>query len=337
MNVIISNKYKEMLMSLDIEVIKSLEGVFDADEIISQFSNFYFDRMILDITAIRDYHNTDNLQKLSINLDMSKVILLLDDDEESSSRSYLSKLISMGIYNFTRNTEGIKYLLQNPNSYRDVAHIHDVNQVEASNETTQSSVMPETEVVRSKIIGVKSLTSGAGATTLTYVMKKQLEENYDVAAIEVDKTDFKFFDDKELVSTTSDYLAKELMKKNDKNIILVDLNNCEDSDVCSEIIYLVEPSTVKLNRLMMANKGIFENNPNRKIVLNKSNIKQSELSEFEYETKAKVFFNLPSIDERSLPNNKVNELLSKLGFVKQNVSADDGSENKNKLLGMFKF
>ena len=87
----------------------------------------------------------------------------------------------------------------------------------------------------------------------------------------------------------------------------------------------------------MANKGIFENNPNRKIVLNKSNIKQSELSEFEYETKAKVFFNLPSIDERSLPNNKVNELLSKLGFVKLNVTADDGSENKNKLLGMFKF
>ena len=30
----------------------------------------------------------------------------------------------MGIYNFTRNKEGILYLLDHPNSYRDVAHIH---------------------------------------------------------------------------------------------------------------------------------------------------------------------------------------------------------------------
>lgn len=52
MNVIIANKYKEMLMNLDIEVIKSIEGEFDVDEIINNFTNFYFDRMILDITAI---------------------------------------------------------------------------------------------------------------------------------------------------------------------------------------------------------------------------------------------------------------------------------------------
>ena len=33
MNVIIANKYKKMLMNLDIEVIKSIEGEFDVDEI----------------------------------------------------------------------------------------------------------------------------------------------------------------------------------------------------------------------------------------------------------------------------------------------------------------
>ena len=37
MNVIIANKYKEMLMNLDIEVIKSIEGEFDVDEIINNF------------------------------------------------------------------------------------------------------------------------------------------------------------------------------------------------------------------------------------------------------------------------------------------------------------
>lgn len=81
MNVIIANKYKEMLSGLDIEIIKSLEGVYDIDYVINEFSNFYFDRMILDITALRDYENIDTLQKLSISLDMGKVILLLADSD----------------------------------------------------------------------------------------------------------------------------------------------------------------------------------------------------------------------------------------------------------------
>ena len=59
--------------------------------------------MILDITAIKDYKNIKNIQKLSISLDMNKIILLLDDSAESTSTEYLSKLISMGIYNFTKN------------------------------------------------------------------------------------------------------------------------------------------------------------------------------------------------------------------------------------------
>ena len=124
MNVIIANKYKEMLDSLDIDVIKSMDGEFTVDEIVERFSNFFFQRMILDITAVKDYKNLKNIQKLSVNLDMDKVILLLDDSSESSSALYLSRLISMGIYNFTRNKEGILYLLDHPNSYRDVAHIH---------------------------------------------------------------------------------------------------------------------------------------------------------------------------------------------------------------------
>lgn len=83
MNVIIANKYNAMLQNLDIDIIKSLNGEFDAEEIISTFQNFYFQRMILDITAIKNYKDIKNLQKLSIALDMEKVILLLDDSIES--------------------------------------------------------------------------------------------------------------------------------------------------------------------------------------------------------------------------------------------------------------
>ena len=107
MNVIIANKYQSMLDSLNIDVIKRLNGEFDVDDIISQFQNFFFQRMILDITALKNYRDLKTLQKLSISLDMDKVIILLDDTVEGSSSDFLSKLISMGIYNFTKNIEGI--------------------------------------------------------------------------------------------------------------------------------------------------------------------------------------------------------------------------------------
>ena len=129
MNVIISNKQQAILENLNIDIIKSLNGEFDVTQIIDEFKNFYYQRMIIDITAIKGYKNIKNLQKLSISLDMSKLILLLDDSEESSSADYLSKLISMGIYNFAKNAEGIMYLYQNPNSYRDVAQYQQLDNV----------------------------------------------------------------------------------------------------------------------------------------------------------------------------------------------------------------
>lgn len=327
MNVIIANKYKEMLMNLDIEVIKSIEGEFDVDEIINNFTNFYFDRMILDITAIKDYQDLDNLQKLSINFDMNKVILLLDNSEESNTKSYLSKLISMGIYNFTRNVDGIKYLLDNPNTYRDVAHLHSVNETSIGEDGISSVT---------RIIGVKSLTDGAGATTLVYLMKKHLESNYSVCALEVDRRDFVYFDSKDMESTTGVDLAKDIMKKRDYNVVLVDLNGFSDPEVCNEVLYLVEPSTIKLNKLLMKDRHAFEKTKNGKVVLVKSNISDGEITEFEYETKCKVFYNLPNIDERKEVSKDINGLLAKLGFIKQStgVSSDD---SKGKLLGMFKF
>ena len=76
MNVIIANKYKDELATLDIEVIKRMDGVFSADELIDIFQNFFFNKMILDLTALEDYTDLRNIQKLSIALDMNKVILL---------------------------------------------------------------------------------------------------------------------------------------------------------------------------------------------------------------------------------------------------------------------
>ena len=222
MNVIIANKYNAMLQNLDIDIIKSLNGEFDAEEIISTFQNFYFQRMILDITAIKNYKDIKNLQKLSIALDMEKVILLLDDSIESSSTEYLSKLISMGIYNFTKNAEGIMYLYNHPNTYRDVAHIHQL-EVEKNDE----NVTPSESYTRGRgtmVVGVKNITKQAGASTLIYMMKKILSKHYSVEAIEVDKRDFIYFNDKDMINTTSNEIGNVIVKYSDKDIVLVDIN-----------------------------------------------------------------------------------------------------------------
>ena len=103
MNVIVANKYQSMLQSLNIDIIKTMYGEFDVDEIIKTFKNFFFQRMILDITAIKDYKDISKLQKLSVELDMSKVILFFDDTADTAIPNFYSMLVAMGIYNFTKS------------------------------------------------------------------------------------------------------------------------------------------------------------------------------------------------------------------------------------------
>lgn len=343
MNVIVSNKYTDVLKTLDVEIIKSLEGQHDIDEIISSFDNFFFAKMILDVTAIKDYKNISNLQKLSISMDMDKIILLLDDSPETSTPAFVSQLVSMGIYNFTRNTEGIMYLLSNPNTYRDVAHLQQLNATNVvtnsniSNGVTSNSVPNVNNVVvqqvTRRIIGVKNVTDQSGATTLVYMLKKQLQKNYSVKAIEVDKRDFMYLNDKELISTTSNELGNELAKYNSAEVILIDINKSQIAEsLCNDIIYLIEPSTIKLNKLMVTNRRELEKLKGRKVVLMQSILSASEVAEFEYEAKLNVFFNMPPLDERKDNLVKLDEFLSKLGFSRQQV---DKSNKKSGFLGLF--
>ena len=47
--------------------------------------------MFLDITALKDYMDISNIQKLSMNIEMEKVILLLDNNL-MADKAYLSKV-----------------------------------------------------------------------------------------------------------------------------------------------------------------------------------------------------------------------------------------------------
>lgn len=321
MNVIVSNKYQSMLETLDIEVIKSVNGELDADEIISTFQNFFFQRMILDITAIKNYKDIKNIQKLSIALDMSKVILLLDDSPECNGNDYLSKLISMGIYNFTKNLDGLMYLYNNPNSYRDVAHIQQLDIEQPVVAPVASDSKGTTPVgdspIGTRIIGLKSLTKDAGATTLIYLMKKELEKNYTVVAYELDKRDFACYRTDGMISTSSNSIAIEIAK-NKLQVVLIDVNNNKIAEeLCDTILYLVEPSIIKLNKLLMSNPRIFNELSDKKIILTKSLLSSKDVSDFEFESSVKVFYNMPPLNDRNEKNNDVNKMLNKLGFTRQ--------------------
>ena len=310
MNVIIANKYQTMLQSLNIDVIKVLTGEFEVDDIISSFQNFYFQRMIIDVTAIKNYRDIRVIQKLSISLDMEKVILVLDDSPETNSSEYLSQLISMGIYNFTKNIDGVLYLYNNPNSYRDVAHIHQIE-----NESKGSVASGDT-----RIIGIKGVTKESGATTLTYLMKNELENYYSVAAIEVDKRDFMFLRGKNLVSSTSVEIGNTVAKYSDCEVILIDVNTSSAAlELCHDVIYLIEPSIIKLNRVMMINAKSFKDLASKNLVLNKSLLNNKDVMDFEYESRLKVMFNMPPLNDRDKNIPEVNELLKKMGFDRQRV------------------
>ncbi len=322
MNIVIANVFDEKLSSLNIEVIKKVNGVFEAEELIQMFSNFFYNKMILDITAINNYSDLRNLQKLSVNLDMSKIILLLDDTPQTSSSLFLSKLISIGIYNFTKNKEGIEYLLANSNTYKDVAHIHQIDTLtkEVTHKVLENKV---------KVLGIKNLTIHAGATSLVYMLKRQLALNYKVAAIEVDKTDFIYYNDPDMFSTTNSDLFSEIQKISQKyNIILVDLNTSGDESLCNDILYLMEPSIIKLNKLMRRHGDIFNKMSGKKIVLNKSLLNTKDVSDLENEAKTKVYYSIPPLNDRMFSRN-LDNLLGKIGFSKQ-VSKE------NNMIGVFK-
>lgn len=328
MNVIICNQKKELLTNLNIDIIKTLEGQYDVDEIINTFKNFYYQRMILDITALKNYSDIKTLQKLSISLDMEKVILLLDDSEESSSPNYLSKLISMGIYNFTRNIEGVLYLYNNPNNYRDVAQYHQLDDEEQSNVIYQG-----TEASYCRIIGVKNVTDEAGATTFCYMMVKELKKNYNVIGVEVDNNQFNYFNNKLLHSISSRDLSKFIEKNKDKDAIIIDVNNNPVAlGMVQEVIYLVEPTTIKLNRLMNIKRDAFKELAGRKVILNKSLLSSKDVLELQYEAKAKFFFNMPPLNERDENIAIMDTFLSKLGFLKQQT---EENEKRKKIFGLF--
>lgn len=326
MNVIIANERQNELATLDVDIIKSMVGSFDADEIVGIFRNFYFNKMILDLTAVKDFLNISNIQKLSMGLDMSKVIFFLPNIAEVSSSVFLSKLVSMGIYNYTNNIPGIKYLINHTNTHEDVAQVQQLQEL--------ATTVEHKVIEGCRVLGIKNVTDHAGATTLIFMLKKELERIYGdtVYAIEINKHDLGYFNTRNCISTNKDGVSPTIKKLSNASVILVDLNENDNDGFCDDVLYLIEPSSIKLNKLMRVDRNIFSKLNGKKIILNQSMLSSKEVRQLEYEANAQFFYSVPPLDERR-KNDEIMNLIRRVDIL----GKGDDKPEKGKIFGLFKF
>ena len=384
MNVLVSNLNKDKFNGLDVDIIKSINGEFEADDIVRTFSNFFFNRMFLDITAVKDYKDISNIKKLSSGIDADKIIILLNADPVVNSKVYLSQLVGLGIYNFARNLDEIMNLYNNPNSYKDVAHYQEVddyssigstsvyesvssdrdfsrvrdnivnnsnnadkiinnsnnnsniinNKVDSIVSKIMDNTMPRSisnpkpkPVMKSvvlendtKIIGIKNITTHAGATSLVYMMKQVLSKYYSVMAIEINKNDFMFYHDKDMISVNEKNISNKIREYSNYNIILIDLNDIPDSiasNICSDVYYLIEPSLLKINRLVTLNKNLLTKHNQDNILLNKSFFNKKDVNDFAFESGLKIFYNIPCMYDRINNSDILMPLFEKMGLFRK--------------------
>ena len=58
MNLVIVNENTIVVNALTIDIIKVLNGVYDVNSIEKELVNFYFNKVIIDITAIKNYFSS---------------------------------------------------------------------------------------------------------------------------------------------------------------------------------------------------------------------------------------------------------------------------------------
>lgn len=339
MNVLISNKQQNTLSELDVDIIKSLTGTYSAMEIVEMFKNFFFSKMILDVSALNQNEDVKTYELLAKGLDPEKIIFLLPEGSKLCTPNFLARLIGLGIYNFTTNINGVKYLLKKSNTLSDVEHIRKMANINQSSEAgaVVATVAPPSNSTSNgpTIIGVRNVTEHAGATTFIYMLKKELVFAFgfdNVVAVEIDKNDFQLFNDKNMVSARQTEIKDVINKYGNASFILVDLNSYNDSSFCNEVLFLLEPSTVKLNKLIRRNRVVFTKLQNKKVILNKSLLLNNDVYDFENEAGIKIFYNMPPLDERKR-NAIINDFLTKLGTFNKNSNRSSG---QSKIFGLFR-
>ena len=119
MNVIVSNRQKEIIDNANIDAIKDLNGLFNVDDLINKFKNYFFSKMILDATSVVNFASREVLTTLVNEIGAEKLIILLPSDPEPPLE-FKKLLIELKIYNFTNKIDDVLKFIENPNTYDDV-------------------------------------------------------------------------------------------------------------------------------------------------------------------------------------------------------------------------
>jgi hypothetical protein len=412
-NVIVSNKQKEIIDNANIDAIKDLNGLFNVSDLINKFKNYFFSKMILDATSVVDFASKDVLTTLANEIGPEKLIILLPATPEPPEE-FKKLLIELKIYNFTNNINDVVRFIEKSNTYEDAAKLlnssfsndiyvdnsikegEDESEEEESSEEAPSeaihtgsslgdilsnlslgndtkeevnlntddevSELPSTETEETNnnindnltselnlktvlensvehnepskntflinddfnnsepvvnkptrmVIGVKNVTLDAGSTSLIYMLHKAATNlNKNVLSIEIGKNDFRLFRNNKMVSTTIEELNNVIDNSN-ADLVFIDMNDTNNIELCNEILYLVEPSTIKLNGLMATNRNIFNELKDKKVLLNKSLLSSNDVKTLESEAGLNFFANIEPLNDR-INNDVITKLLSLLG------------------------
>lgn len=319
MNLVIVNENTIVVNALTIDIIKVLNGVYDVNSVEKELVNFYFNKVIIDITAIKNYFSSFDLFEFLNYFGKDKVILLLNDSAYCNSKEFLTQLINNGYYNFTSNSQGVSFLVNRSNTYEDVKKYIQTTTFTSELNSSIGSTNIQARTNNIKIIGIKNLSEGAGSTTLMQQMVKQLAFNYKVKGIELNGFDAIYFRRPDIIFC-NDYTEAETKIQELKGIdaIIIDLNEFEDKNkICTDIIYLLEPGIIRISKFIKNINKYKDKLNDMKIVLNRSALKDEEINYFEKETGLNIYYNLTNFDDKKDRLLSIDRLLIKLGFDKQ--------------------
>lgn len=327
MDIQIINKYDNLFKELDLNIIKSFSGLYDIEKIKKELSDLYYENVFIDITSIKDYYNINTVIYFLKVFPKEKVHILLDNSQVAGSNEYINELINNGYFNITKNHLSLMFLRNNPGTREDAIKLLEKEVMEDAREEvlevkTKQNIMKRNVKKQAhkkvQVIAVQNLTKNAGATSLVYMMYNHLSKRYNVKVAEMFKTDLRIYSNSDFFTFTDEnQLERFINENNNLDVILVDFNNVNKFTLIDTLIYLVEPTKLKVNQLILKDKHYNSKIKNHLVVVNKSLISQSDLRNLEYEMKIKSFYMLPNIGEDETDNVEINKMLYKMGFSKQ--------------------
>ena len=139
----------------------------------------------------------------------------------------------------------------------------------------------------------------------------------------------------DLLSIKEDALEGTINKYSSINTFVIDLDRTNKEHICTDVLYLIEPSTIKLNKLSLINPKVFSELKGKNVILNKSLLNDSDIANFEVESNLKVFYNMPPLNDKEDVSKYILPLLEKLGYIKVQEETQEESPKKS-IFSIFK-